>query len=145
MKEQTAVEWLFSQLMLMKDEQMTTNELMNVYGSALIMEEEQIARAEEFNFTYNKHIQTMKAKINPILRYVELTYGVETKTIQFEDLDEWYTIEFAEGKFDVHFDYMQKHEFTNEKEWLTYIIQAYPYNNDVDYEYQVIKQIELEL
>jgi len=140
MKEQTAVEWLFSQLMLMRDEQMTTNELMNVYGSALIMEEEQMSN---FNLTYNK--KPMKAKINPILRYVELTYGVETKTIQFDDLDEWYTIEFAEGKFDVHFDYMQKHEFKNEKEWLTYIIQAYPYNNDVDYEYQVIKQIELEL
>ena len=138
MKEQTAVEWLFSQLMT--EEQMTTNELMNVYGSALIMEEEQMSN---FNLTYNK--KPMKAKINPILRFVELTYGVETKTIQFEDLDEWYTIEFAEGKFDVHFDYMQKHEFTNEKEWLTYIIQAYPYNNDVDYEYQVIKQIELEL
>jgi hypothetical protein len=136
MKEQTAVEWLFSQLTT--DEQMTTNELMNVYGSALIMEEEQMSN---FNLTY-KH---MKAKINPILRYVELTYGVETKTIQFEDLDEWYTIEFAEGKFDVHFDYMQKHEFKNEKEWLNYIIQAYPYNNDVDYEYQVINQIELEL
>lgn len=140
MKEQTAVEWLFSQLMEMKDEQMTTNELMNVYGSALIMEEEQMSN---FNLTYNK--KPMKAKINPILRFVELTYGVETKTIQFEDLDEWCTIEFAEGKFDVHFDYMQKHEFTNEKEWLNYIIQAYPYNNDVDYEYQVIKQIELEL
>ena len=141
MKEQTAVEWLFSQLMT--EEQMTSNELMNVYGSALIMEEEQIMRAEEFNLTYNK--KPMKAKINPILRFVELTYGVETKTIQFDDLDEWYTIEFAEGKFDVHFDYMQKHEFTNEKEWLNYIIQAYPYNNDVDYEYQVINQIELEL
>ena len=138
MKEQTAVEWLFSQLMT--EEQMTTNELMNVYGSALIMEEEQMSN---FNLTYNK--KPMKAKINPILRFVELTYGVETKTIQFEDLDEWYTIEFAEGKFDVHFDYMQKHEFTNEKEWLNYIIQAYPYNNDVDYEYQVINQIELEL
>jgi glycyl-tRNA synthetase alpha subunit len=138
MKEQTAVEWLFSQLITAKE--MTTNELMNVYGSALIMEEEQMSN---FNLTYNK--KPMKAKINPILRYVELTYGVETKTIQFEDLDEWYTIEFAEGKFDVHFDYMQKHEFKNEKEWLNYIIQAYPYNNDVDYEYQVIKQIELEL
>jgi hypothetical protein len=137
MKEQTAVEWLFSQLM--KDEQMTTNELMNVYGSALIMEEEQIM--SKFNLTH----KTMKAKINPILRYVDLTYGVETKTIQFDDLDEWYTIEFAEGKFDVHFDYMQKHEFKNEKEWLNYIIQAYPYNNDVDYEYQVIDHIELEL
>jgi hypothetical protein len=135
--KQTAVEWLFSQLM--KDEQMTSNEIMNVYGSALIMEEEQIM--SKFNLTH----KTMKAKINPILRFVELTYGVETKTIQFDDLDEWYTIEFAEGKFDVHFDYMQKHEFKNEKEWLTYIIQAYPYNNDVDYEYQVIKQIELEL
>lgn len=140
MKKQTAVEWLFSQLMEMKDEQMTTNELMNVYGSALIMEEEQMSN---FNLTYNK--KPMKAKINPILRFVELTYGVETKTIQFDDLDEWYTIEFAEGKFDVHFDYMQKHEFKNEKEWLNYIIQAYPYNNDVDYEYQVINQIELEL
>jgi hypothetical protein len=140
MKEQTAVEWLFIQLMEMKDEQMTTNELMNVYGSALIMEEEQMSN---FNLTYNK--KPMKAKINPILRFVELTYGVETKTIQFDDLDEWYTIEFAEGKFDVHFDYMQKHEFKNEKEWLNYIIQAYPYNNDVDYEYQVINQIELEL
>ena len=139
MKKQTAVEWLFSQLMT--EEQMTTNELMNVYGSALIMEEEQMSN---FNLTY-KHRNTMKAKINPILRYVELTYGVETKTIQFDDLDEWYTIEFAEGKFDVHFDYMQKHEFKNEKEWLNYIIQAYPYNNDVDYEYQVINQIELEL
>ena len=139
MKEQTAVEWLFSQLTT--DEQMTTNELMNVYGSALIMEEEQMSN---FNLTY-KHRNTMKAKINPILRFVELTYGVETKTIQFDDLDEWYTIEFAEGKFDVHFDYMQKHEFKNEKEWLNYIIQAYPYNNDVDYEYQVINQIELEL
>ena len=137
MKEQTAVEWLFSQLM--KDEQMTTNEIMNVYGSALIMEEEQIM--SKFNLTH----KTMKAKINPILRYVDLTYGVETKTIQFDDLDEWYTIEFAEGKFDVHFDYMQKYEFKNEKEWLTYIIQAYPYNNDVDYEYQVINHIELEL
>ena len=138
MKKQTAVEWLFSQLM--KDEQMTSNEIMNVYGSALIMEEEQMSN---FNLTYNK--KPMKAKINPILRFVELTYGVETKTIQFDDLDEWYTIEFAEGKFDVHFDYMQKHEFKNEKEWLNYIIQAYPYNNDVDYEYQVINQIELEL
>ena len=137
MKEQTAVEWLFSQLM--KDEQMTSNEIMNVYGSALIMEEEQTTR--EFNLTY----KNMKAKINPILRYVDLTYGVETKTIQFDDLDEWCTIEFAEGKFDVHFEYMQKHEFTNEKEWLSYIIQAYPYNNDVDYEYQVINHIELEL
>jgi hypothetical protein len=137
MKKQTAVEWLFSQLM--KDEQMTTNELMNVYGSALIMEEEQIM--SKFNITH----KTMKAKINPILRYVDLTYGVETKTIQFDDLDEWCTIEFAEGKFDVHFEYMQKHEFTNEKEWLSYIIQAYPYNNDVDYEYQVINHIELEL
>jgi len=135
--KQTAVEWLFSQLM--KDEQMTTNELMNVYGSALIMEEEQIM--SKFNITH----KTMKAKINPILRFVELTYGVETKTIQFDDLDEWYTIEFAEGKFDVHFDYMQKHEFKNEREWLNYIIQAYPYNNDVDYEYQVIDNIELEL
>lgn len=138
MKKQTAVEWLFSQLTT--GEQMTTNELMNVYGSALIMEEEQMSN---FNLTYNK--KPMKAKINPILRFVELTYGVETKTIQFDDLDEWYTIEFAEGKFDVHFDYMQKHEFKNEKEWLNYIIQAYPYNNDVDYEYQVINQIELEL
>ena len=137
MKKQTAVEWLFSQLM--KDEQMTSNEIMNVYGSALIMEEEQIM--SKFNITH----KTMKAKINPILRFVELTYGVETKTIQFDDLDEWYTIEFAEGKFDVHFDYMQKHEFKNEKEWLNYIIQAYPYNNDVDYEYQVIDHIELEL
>ena len=135
--KQTAVEWLFSQLM--KDEQMTSNEIMNVYGSALIMEEEQIM--SKFNLTH----KTMKAKINPILRYVDLTYGVETKTIQFDDLDEWCTIEFAEGKFDVHFEYMQKHEFTNEKEWLSYIIQAYPYNNDVDYEYQVINHIELEL
>jgi glycyl-tRNA synthetase alpha subunit len=140
MEKQTAVEWLFSQLMSMRDEQMTTNELMNVYGSALIMEKDQMS---EFNLTYNR--KPMKAKINPILRFVELTYGVETKTIQFDDLDEWYTIEFAEGKFDVHFDYMQKHEFKNEKEWLNYIIQAYPYNNDVDYEYQVINQIELEL
>ena len=138
MKEQTAVEWLFSQLMT--EEQMTKNEIMNVYGSALIMEEEQMS---EFNLTYNR--KPMKAKINPILRFVELTYGVETKTIQFDDLDEWYTIEFAEGKFDVHFDYMQKHEFKNEREWLNYIIQAYPYNNDVDYEYQVIDNIELEL
>jgi len=140
MKKQTAVEWLFSQLMSMRDEQMTSNELMNVYGSALIMEKDQMS---EFNLTYNR--KPMKAKINPILRFVELTYGVETKTIQFDDLDEWYTIEFAEGKFDVHFDYMQKHEIKNEKEWLNYIIQAYPYNNDVDYEYQVINQIELEL
>jgi len=28
---------------------------------------------------------------------------------------------------------------------INYIIQAYPYNNDVDYEYQVFDQIELEL
>jgi len=87
----------------------------------------------------------MKAKINPILRYVELTYGVETYNIQFDELDEWQTIEFSEGKFDVHLDYMPKYEFTNEREWLQYIIQAYPYNNDVDYEYQVINHIELEL
>ena len=84
----------------------------------------------------------MTATIYPTLRWVDITHGVETKTIYFDQLDEWSSVTIDGQEIDVHFDYNLRSEFGTKAEWLSYIIQAYS-SSDSDYEKQLITKIEV--
>lgn len=86
----------------------------------------------------------MKATIYPTLRCVDITHGVETKTIYFDQLDEWISVKFSAETFDLHFDYELRSEFGTKKEWLSHIIQAYS-SSDSEYTKQLITKIEVEV
>ena len=86
----------------------------------------------------------MTATIYPTLRWVDITHGVETKTIYFDQLDEWSSVTIDGQEIDVHFDYNLRSEFGTKSEWLSYIIQAYS-SSDSDYEKQLITKIEVEV
>jgi hypothetical protein len=86
----------------------------------------------------------MKAIIYPTLRCVDITHGVETQTIYFDQLDEWLPVTFSSETFDIHFDYKLRSEFGTKLEWLSYIIQAYS-STDRYYEKQLITKIEVEV
>jgi hypothetical protein len=86
----------------------------------------------------------MTATIYPTLRWVDITHGVETKTIYFDQLDEWSSVTIDGQQIDLHFDYNLRSEFGTKAEWLSYIIQAYS-SSDVDYEKQLITKIEVEV
>lgn len=69
------------------------------------------------------------------------------QTLRFKDSDEWTSITLLDGTIiDVHFDYETRSEFSNKKEWLSYIIQAYKYieGEPQMYDNQLITQIKLE-
>ena len=68
---------------------------------------------------------SMKAKLNPVLRSVEITHQDETQTIYFQDLDEWQSVIFGDKTFDIHFHYEKRSLFTSDEEWGKYIIQCY--------------------
>ena len=86
----------------------------------------------------------MKATIYPTLRCVDISHGVETKTIYFNQLDEWLSVTFSSETFDIHFDYQLRSEFSTKLEWLSYIIQAYS-STDPHYDKQLITKIEVEV
>jgi hypothetical protein len=86
----------------------------------------------------------MKATIYPTLRCVDITHGVETQTIYFDQLDEWLSVTFSSETFDLHFDYQLRSEFSTKKEWLSHIIQAYS-STDPEYTKQLITKIEVEV
>ena len=86
----------------------------------------------------------MKATIYPTLRCVDITHGVETKTIYFDQLDEWISVTFSAETFDLHFDYELRSEFGTKKEWLSHIIQAYS-SSDSEYTKQLITKTEVEI
>jgi hypothetical protein len=68
---------------------------------------------------------SMKAKLNPVLRSVEITHQDETQTIYFQDLEEWQSVIFGAQTFDIHFHYEKRSLFTSDEEWGKYIIQCY--------------------
>jgi len=86
----------------------------------------------------------MKATIYPTLRCVDITHGVETQTIYFNQLDEWSSVTINGQDIDIHFDYQLRSEFSTKKEWLSYIIQAYS-SSDPEYTKQLITKIEVEV
>jgi hypothetical protein len=86
----------------------------------------------------------MTATIYPTLRWVDITHGVETKTIYFDQLDEWASVIINGQEIDLHFDYNLRSEFGTKSEWLSYIIQAYS-SSDPEYTKQLITKIEVEV
>jgi hypothetical protein len=84
----------------------------------------------------------MRAVLNPITRSAELTYGDETIDVFFDELDEWSEVIIGSNFFMVHFDYQPRNDFGSQKDWLHYMLQAYPFN---EYENQLIISITLEL
>jgi len=86
----------------------------------------------------------MKATIYPTLRCVDITHGVETQTIYFDQLDEWYSVTINGQDIDLHFDYQLRSEFGTKLEWLSHIIQAYS-STDPEYTKQLITKIEVEI
>jgi len=86
----------------------------------------------------------MTATIYPTLRWVDITHGVETKTIYFDQLDEWSSVIINGQEIDLHFDYNLRSEFGTKSEWLSYIIQAYS-SSDPEYTKQLITKIEVEI
>ena len=86
----------------------------------------------------------MKATIYPTLRCVDITHGVETQTIYFNQLDEWSSVTINGQDIDLHFDYQLRSEFGTKSEWLSYIIQAYS-STDPEYTKQLITKIEVEV
>ena len=86
----------------------------------------------------------MKATIYPTLRCVDISHGVETKTIYFDQLDEWSSVTIDGQEIDLHFDYELRSEFGTKKEWLSHIIQAYS-SSDSEYTKQLITKIEVEV
>ncbi len=87
----------------------------------------------------------MKAVLNPITRSAELTYGDETIDLFFTDLDEWAEVTVNEMRIFVHFDYEPRDNFGSQKDWLHYMLQAYPSTDDSQYDNQLINNITLEL
>ena len=86
----------------------------------------------------------MKAIIYPTLRCVDITHGVETQTIYFNQLDEWSSVTIDGQEIDLHFDYELRSDFGTKLEWLSYIIQAYS-STDPHYDKQLITKIEVEI
>jgi hypothetical protein len=86
----------------------------------------------------------MKAVLNPITRSAELTYGDETIDVFFTDLDEWSEVTINDMRIFVHFDYEPRDNFGSQKEWLSYMLQAYD-SVDEQYDNQLINNIKLEL
>jgi hypothetical protein len=86
----------------------------------------------------------MKAVLNPITRSAELTYGDETIDVFFTDLDEWAEVTINDMRIFVHFDYEPRDNFGSQKEWLSYMLQAYD-SVDEQYDNQLINNIKLEL
>ena len=86
----------------------------------------------------------MKATIYPTLRCVDITHGVETQTIYFNQLDEWSSVTINGQDIDLHFDYELRSDFGTKLEWLSHIIQAYS-STDPEYTKQLITKIEVEV
>ena len=86
----------------------------------------------------------MKATIYPTLRCVDITHGVETQTIYFSQLDEWYSVTIDGQDIDLHFDYELRSDFGTKLQWLSHIIQAYS-STDPEYTKQLITKIEVEV
>jgi hypothetical protein len=84
----------------------------------------------------------MRAILNPITRSAELTYGDEKTDVFFNELDEWSEVTIGSNVFMIHFDYQPRNDFGSQKEWLHYMLQAYPFS---DYDNQLITHIKLEL
>ena len=87
----------------------------------------------------------MKAIINPITRSVQLEKDKEIVDIFFDDLDEWQEVEIGGKIVDVHFDYQPRNDFGSQKQWLSYMLQAYASAEDNRYHNQLIDHITLEL
>jgi hypothetical protein len=86
----------------------------------------------------------MRAVLNPITRSAYLTYGDETIYVFFDELDEWVEVTINDMRIFVHFDYQPRNDFGSQKDWLNYMLQAYPFD-DMDYEHQLITNVKLEL
>jgi len=86
----------------------------------------------------------MKATIYPTLRCVDISHGVETQTIYFNQLDEWLSVTINGQDIDLHFDYELRSDFGTKLEWLSHIIQAYS-STDPEYTKQLITKIEVEV
>jgi len=86
----------------------------------------------------------MKATIYPTLRCVDISHGVETQTIYFNQLDEWYSLTINGQDIDLHFDYELRSDFGTKLEWLSHIIQAYS-STDSEYTKQLITKTEVEV
>jgi hypothetical protein len=84
----------------------------------------------------------MRAILNPITRQATLFGGDEEVDVFFTDLDEWAEVTINEMRIFVHFDYEPRDNFGSQKEWLSYMLQAYPFS---DYDNQLINNITLEL
>jgi hypothetical protein len=53
-----------------------------------------------------------------------------TQRFSFKDSDEWRTIQLLDGRLiDFHYDYEERSEFNNRKEWGSYIFQGYLYTD----------------
>ena len=87
----------------------------------------------------------MKAILNPITRQATLFGGDEEVDVFFTDLDEWVEVEINGTRVMVHFDYEPRNNFGSQKEWLHYMLQAYPSVNENQYDNQLINNIKLDL
>ena len=86
----------------------------------------------------------MTATIYPTLRCVDITHGVETQTIYFNQLDEWSSVTINGQDIDLHFDYELRSDFGTKFQWLSHIIQAYS-STDSEYTKQLITKTEVEI
>ena len=88
----------------------------------------------------------MRAILNPITRQATLFGGDEEVDVFFTDLDEWAEITINEMRIFVHFDYEPRDNFGSQKEWLSYMLQAYTIDSvNQQYDNQLINNITLEL
>lgn len=69
-----------------------------------------------------------------------------TYKISFKDFDEWRSIHLLDGRtVDFHYDYMERSDFKNKKEWGLYVFQGYEYiNNEPQvYDKQVVNKVNI--
>jgi len=82
----------------------------------------------------------MIVTVNPIEKRIDYTIHELTRSIFFDELDEWK----QDGEYFFHFDYEKRDNFNSQKDWLEYMIQCY-LDIDSHYDDNLITKIELEL
>lgn len=84
----------------------------------------------------------MVVKVNLAERRVDLDDGIFTRSVWFDDLDEWGLVEMNGVEYDVHFCYEPRDKFSKQEEWLRYIVSIY---SVIGNESIAIDKISLEL
>lgn len=83
----------------------------------------------------------MKAVINPFTREVIITSADEmhTTTLQFDELDEWYSFSFDNKQYDCHFQYdsdLKQDEYVN--------VYAIDEDGEPNWQWNLINKVTIE-